>query len=458
MNPPAPAQDPQFTRFDAAVIADARGVLFAPASLLVQARPLGPAIVAVGGADAVDAAARGLGVGAGSAAVRSVSLPRSILLPGLVNAHTHLDLTHIGPRPHDPQQGFIPWIDLIRAHRHSDDESIAAAVRQGIALSLAGGVVAVGDIAGAPKATPNLTPWRTLRESPLLGVSFLEFFGLGKSWASQPERLTRILAQADQERTSNSIRLGLQPHAPVSVDLRLYRWIVEHTAARGLPLSTHLAETPEEHEFIATASGPQREFLKRIGLWDDNILDHLGRGRHPVAHLGPVLNAAMFLVAHVNDADDDAIRTLARTGASVAYCPRASDYFAAHRHFGPHCYRNMLSAGVNVCLGTDSIVNLPAGAADPRQGGISTLDEMRFLYRRDSADPATLLAMATTHGARALGLDESRFRFDPGSILAGLNAVELDSSIPDPLTAALKSGSAPQLLLNARGHTTLGSS
>lgn len=472
MNPNPPDPAPQITRYDAAAIADARGVLFAPASILIELQTLGPTVLALGTPDQVS---RASGTGGGGSLPRptgTVSLPGSILIPGLVNAHTHLDLTHIGPHPHDPDAGFIPWIDLVRAHRRSEDAGIAESVRRGVELSLAGGVVAVGDIAGAPKATPNLTPWRTLREGPLLGVSFVEFFGIGRSWPSQPERLERFLNQAEEEfaqrhageeeslsRSSgrdarsaapDSVRLGLQPHAPTTVDIRLYEWTVAQFERRGLPLSTHLAETPEERAFVAGATGMQREFLERIGLWDESVLDHLGRDRHPVGHLAPVLAGAPFLAAHVNDATDGAIEALAKAKTSVAYCPRASDYFGAHRHFGPHRYRDMLAAGINVCLGTDSIVNLPADAADPERAGISTLEEMRFLYRRDGTDPRTLLAMATTQGARALGIDPERFLFKAGSHLAGLVAVDVPAS-PDPLRALLASGAFARLLLHANG-------
>lgn len=437
MNPPRP--DLYLILADA--IADARGPLAAPAALLVESQPFATTVLAVG---------RPSDVAAHPAAPMAQPLPRPgcVLIPGLVNAHTHLDLTHIGPRPHDPDGGFHPWIDLIRAHRHADDAAIAAAVHQGIALLRAGGVVAVGDIAGAPKATPNLTPFRTLRDSGLLGVSYLEFFGIGRSWPSQPERLAPVIQRAlDESAPAARVRFGLQPHAPTTVDIRLYQWAVGECRGRGLPLSTHLAETPEEHRFVAAADGPQREFLERLGLWDGSILEHLGRGRTPVAHLAPILAQFPTLVAHVNDADDAAIETLAHTGASVAYCPRASAYFAAHRHFGPHRYRDMLGAGVNVCLGTDSIVNIPPEAASR----LSTLDEMRFLHQRDAADPAMLLAMATTNGARALGLDPALFLFQPGSLMAGIVAVPAPGPDPGPLRRLLRSPGHPELLFDANG-------
>jgi cytosine/adenosine deaminase-related metal-dependent hydrolase len=165
--------------------------------------------------------------------------------------------------------------------------------------------------------------------------------------------------------------------------------------------------------------------------------------------MAEVLGAAPFLVAHVNDCDDAAIRTLARTGTSVAYCPRASAYFGAERHFGPHRYRDMLGAGINVALGTDSIVNLPESAVGA--AGMSILDEMRFLYRRDGTDPRVLLGMGTVNGARALGLPADAFAFGVGGEMAGLASVEVGDSAPGSFVRAVVESQGPVRLQEPRG-------
>lgn len=442
MNRTPPALEAPITRLDALGIADGGGVCASPGSLLLAA----------GGDGAVEVLAAGtpaqIDTHPASAAAKRLSFPTSILIPGLVNAHTHLDLTHIGPRPHDPGDGFVAWVDVIRAGRHTQDGAIAESVRRGIELSLAGGTVAIGDIAGAPGGQPMLAPWRAMAESGVLGVSFLEFFGIGATRERARARLEALLVELPAG-TGESARLGLQPHAPNTVDRRLYEWAVAASRRHGLALSTHLAETPEEREFVATGRGPQREMLERLGVFDDSVLDHIGRGEHPVRHLRDVLGSARFVVAHVNDADDDALETLAAAGASVAYCPRASAYFHAERAFGPHRYREMLAAGINVALGTDSIVNLPPEAADPARGGMSILDEMRLLHQRDGTDGRTLLAMGTVNGAAALGLEPGWFAFSPGP-LAGVVAVEAgERSAGSPLSWILRSGGPATLLLRA---------
>lgn len=419
-------------RYDALAAADGAGFTSSPASVLVR-RPdpgqKGPAHLLAAGHPG-DVATH-----PSAAAAPVVPLPTSVLLPGLINAHTHLDLTHIGPRPFDEAAGFTGWIDMIRAERASEDAAIAASVEHGIELNLAGGTVAVGDIAGAPGGRPTLVPWRTLRRSPLLGVTFLEFFAIGKPHDRGLRAATEALREglrAVRGLLAGGAGLGLQPHATHTVGLDAFRACAKIAADLGVPLSTHLAETAQEHEFVSTGRGEHREFLERIGVWTESVLLEYGKGRTPVEHLYAVLSEFPCLAAHVNDADDRDIRLLAQTRTTVVYCPRASEYFGAPRRFGPHRYRDMLAAGINVALGTDSIVNLPARCAEIASGGISVLDEMRYLSQRDRTDPVTLLKMGTVNAAAPLGLDPGWFVLSPKapgpSSLAGLIAVNVGST------------------------------
>jgi cytosine/adenosine deaminase-related metal-dependent hydrolase len=440
MTPPLHPERPGVVRIDAAGLADAVMGVVAPASILLDIHPDQVTVLGVGQPAALDAPDL-------PRPDRTVALPDRLLLPALVNAHTHLDLTHLGPFEHSPGHGFVAWVERIRAGRRSEPDGIADAVRLGIDLSIRGGTVAVGDIAGAPAGRLTEAPARALAASPLAGVSYLEFFGIGKSAAGAADRVARLvhhdLPSLRAAIGDAPVRIGLQPHAPNTVDLGVYRWTAALADRHGLPLSTHLAETPEERTFIAAAAGPQRAMLERFGIWDDSALDHVGRGLHPVAHLAPVLARSRVLCAHVNDAPDEAVSLLASTRTPVVYCPRASAYFGAEGHFGPHRYRDMLAAGVPVCLGTDSIVNL-----DTRDR-ISVLDEVRLLHRRDGAEPRTLLAMATTHGASALGLAPGPVSLMPGP-LAGLLAIPVETpGRSDPAgvwASAMMSNNPPEVL------------
>ena len=493
---------PILQRFDALAVADDRGVIAAPGSVLVERLPAGslvPAdtptgsqpwrfrVLAVGTPDQVGSHP----LAGGSGRFESAALATSVLLPGFVNAHTHLDLTHIGPLPFDPDAGFVGWIDAIRRARRSDAPGIAASVAMGTDLSIRAGVVAVADIAGAPRGRSSLVPAVALARSGLSGLSLLEFFAIGRGLGAFQTWLPELIAEgrrlgltseppfeprSDRTTIVGSVRVGLQPHAPNTVDARAYRWAAGVSAALQMPLATHLAETRDERRFVGEADGPQREFLQSLNLWDDSILTELGpaaqrnpRERHPINHtLCALQGHPSPLLVHVNDLgpgesrEEQAARAerldrLSNSGGTVVYCPRASSYFRAHETLGPHAYREMLDAGVPVALGTDSVVNLPpvhAGAGAQSLPVLSTFDEARFLFRRDGTKPETLLAMATTLGARALGFEPGAFRFERGAPLAGLNAVDLrggpgDGDDGSILARALRSESPVRVLLHS---------
>lgn len=380
---------------------------------------------------------------------RTISLPGSTLVPAFVNAHTHLDLTVLGPRPYDPEaESFDRWLSMIVRDRPTEPERVHEAVELGLRLSLAGGVVAVGDIAGQTH-TPRIEPFRALQASPVRGVSFLEYFAIGtgetrgfRGIRESLEAHAPDLAIHDPDQA----RLGVQPHAPYSVSARAYADLSALLPAHT-PRSTHAAETLAEREFIARGTGPQRDFLHTLGVWDQAILESLGRGESPIRHLEPVLRSpgSPWLLAHANDTSEDDIRVLAESGASVAFCPRSHRYFGHLRDLPPHRWPDMLEAGVVTCLGTDSIVNLDT------PDRITPLDDARLLARegRDAARPETLLRMITSNPARALGLEPEEFDFGAG-VLAGLVEIPGARSLAD----VFASERAPSLLY-VRNHSDL---
>lgn len=461
MNRHSPASEDLFSRrqgetalLRTAGLADASGFRVVPGSALVRTAGQGRLRVLASG--------RGAEVDRhpDAAKARVIDLTGSVVLPALINAHTHLDLTHVGPRPFDAPGGFVGWVDMVRRERLSDPDAIRRSVASGASKCLAGGVAAVGDIAGCPITGPQAVGAEMLFRSGLKGVSFVEFFGIGRGRERGLSRAMEAIHAASErilpDPSAPGIKLGLQPHAPNTVSLGEYERALR---VRGRPLSTHVAETVEEREFIATGKGPQRELLERVGAWEDSILDDVGRGRTPVGHLASVLggdagrsHGEPILLVHVNDCGDEDLETLATLrrsgiGLNVVYCPRASAYFRVAETFGPHRYLDMLQRGIPVALGTDSVINL---SEDDLAHGLSTWGEIQMLHARDGTDSTVLLAMATTLAAAALGLSPHEYLLANPGPKAGLIAVSTGDVRPgdNPIEAAIVSGNPVQFLFN----------
>ncbi len=407
-----------------------------PAAVLVEHPPEGGLVVlAVGQAGHVERHPA-------APTARRLDRLDSVLIPGLINAHTHLDLTVIGPQPHDPSDGFVHWVNQIRTGRPTDPGDIAASVGRGATMSRAGGVAAVGDIAGAVNGAASLCAAEALRDAGLAGISFVEFFAIGSTERERADAAIDLM-RTQHGRFTGRHRLGLQPHATNTVSREAYRRALAAAAELGAPTMTHLAESPEEQRFVGEAAGPQRRLLEDLGLWTDALAEEFGQGRSPIEQLAPVLNASGTIAVHVNQCSDADLALLAETGTPVVYCPRASAYFGAERHFGPHRYRDMIDAGLTVAVGTDSIVNLPEGT-----DRLSPLDEIRFLHARDAADAMTLVRMVTINGADVLGLGESAACLAPESRPLALAAVPVaDRAVTNPARSILVSDAAPRIVL-----------
>jgi cytosine/adenosine deaminase-related metal-dependent hydrolase len=418
------------------------GLAAAGAAAGGEAGPL--ELLAIGTPEAVDADPRSASV------TVQISRPDRVLLPGLVNAHTHLDLTHVGPREHDAGRGFLGFIDLVRSLRQTEPRAVAESVTLGALLSVRAGTVLVGDIAGMDASGSSLVPWQVLRASPLAGVSFVEYFGLSEAAAtSLPQRMAAVL-EAEGKARGQRARLGLQPHAPYSVGATGYAFAFGHAQA-GVPVCTHLAETIEEHSFVGTGGGSIGAFLRTLGVFDAGAAARFSGERTPVELVLGELAAMPQregggrspLLVHVADVSDMDLERIVASGCSVAYCPRSAAYFGSAAHFGPHRFEEMLARGVNVCLGTDSIVNLPLGEVEVR--GLSVLDEARLLIAQRKIPVMTAVAMATVNGARALGFDPAGFSLEPGP-LAGLVAADAHGLLAG-LVAEGATGRQDELLL-----------
>ena len=361
---------------------------------------------------------------------RTIERPNDLLMPALVNAHAHLELTGIGPAAFDGD--FTAWLRQLIERRPIETDAIEAAVQRGIQMSIDAGVGVVGDIASSADAI------LARRRHPLPGVSYFECFGIGRGQDEAINQLDWALADMPYETPvaghHRGVVLGISPHAPYTVGPTLYDHATKLSQNRAYRLCTHLAETPDELRFLRAADGPCREHLRMFDMWDETIRP---ARTDPVHFMLPYLKRARWLLAHCNYVSKRGIDILKRRGASVAYCPIASEYFNHPREDAgspaAHPYRLMLDIGVNVCLGTDSIVCQPGDQTQP----MGILPQMRRLYRRDGVDPGLLLKMATTNGMLALELNDADATLSRGAP-ARFCAVPFDTgNREDPLTQVL---------------------
>ena len=347
-------------------------------------------------------------------------LGSALLLPGLINAHVHLELSDV-PRP--PHAGALaPWlIEVIKqSPQAADADRVARAVNAGIAQCLAFGVTTVGDITRQPGLTRPV-----LRNAPLRVVSFGEV----QAMARRRDLLEpRLAAAIDPEHESDRLRIGVSPHAPYSIEPAGYARCLAVAKDRGLPVATHLAESPDEAAFLSDHAGPFRDLWGFLDAWDDRVPRSPGGPVRLVHDLG-LLGYPTALLAHVNYCDDADLALLAAGRASVVYCPRTHAYFG----HPPHRWRDMLAAGVNVALGTDSLASAP---------DLNLLDDLRHLRRlAPDVPPADLWPLVTTRAARALGLGDAVGSLTPGK-RADLVAFPLPGNVPDPLAAILDDDAA----------------
>ena len=366
----------------------------------------GPAILDVGPAPALRKKFPDAGV---------VELPNHILLPGLVNAHCHLELSYLHGR-FAPPRHFTQWVaDLMASYPTAAElpSVITTAAKDGMDASLRAGVTTVGDISRQAALTRAV-----LRAGPLRVISFGEVVGLGTLRDQLPRWLS---AAADRSQESPTLRTGISPHAPYTVESSALRASVARAVADRLPLTMHLAELLEETEFLATLGGPLGrawDVMLRLNIIDDAI-PVFPQGPIRWAHHCGLLTAPVpVLLAHVNYATDGDLDFLAQTRASVAYCPRTHHFFG-HDTLTPHRFRDMLARKINVCLATDSLASNP---------DLSLLREAQFILQHDPAfSPTTLLEIITVNGARALG-----GLAGTGTIVAGGAADLAAFPIPQP--------------------------
>jgi len=318
-----------------------------------------------------------------------IDLGNAAIIPGFVNAHTHLDLSGLrGKTP--PRVEITEWLREVIQHRRGQSrEQIQKDIADGWAESLTSGTTLIGDIAAQGMS------WPILRAAPLRSVVFYEILGLSRTRAHQA--WAAACAWIHQHRPTSACRPGLSTHAPYSVRASLFRAAASFSQEHHLPLATHLAESSAELILLSQHQGTFVPFLKDLGVWDpEGLVD----GPETVVDLHANVPTALFV--HGNYLDP---RRPTPRGASIIYCPRT------HAAFGhkPYPLMAFLAAGARVALGTDSLASNP---------DLSMLNEARYLHKRLPDLPwDCLLRMATLTGAEALG-----WSVETGSLTVGKSA------------------------------------
>ena len=324
------------------------------------------------------------------------------LLPGFINAHTHLELGGLaGKIP--PQESFTDWIRHVMAERSSDPDAIREAVATGAEESLRAGTTTLVDITATGH---SLAP---LMASPIRKRVHFETLGFDKARTEQSLREVRSrLADAEQDDLTT---VGVSPHAPYSTSETLYRECARMQAEDGVPTTSHVAETVEEEEFVRDGTGPFADLLRSLGV---DLDDWSPKGVTPVQYLHKLgFFRSSPLLVHGNYIRDDDIPILRDLNVTVVYCPRSHAYFG----HPDHPFEKLFALGVNIALGTDSLASSPS---------LSMLDEMRCIVERHPhVSPERVLTLAMLNGAKTM-----KVRAKIGGLRSGWKADIVGVRIP----------------------------
>jgi cytosine/adenosine deaminase-related metal-dependent hydrolase len=349
----------------------------------------------------------------------------AVLLPGLINAHTHLEWSFlrgdIGPR-----RDFVGWVREITARKLVTPlEEVAAAVGRAVEEIAVTGTVAVSEVLNNATFYTETSVER-LSTRGIRGIGFLELLGFGGAEATEIlqagwKALGMIREQGGGSRPHGNDRLGgpslafhLSPHAPYSVSPALFRLIHSRTERR----TVHLAENEAEVRLLASGDGPWRDLLQELGRWDPSWSPP---GVSPVRYLdGLGFLDDRTLAVHVVRVNDEDIAILRERRTPVCLCPRSN----ARLNVGRAPARKFFDAGLTVALGTDSLAS---------NEDLDTFAEMRALRDQNpDLSAEEVVRAATLNGAVALGLESDLGSLAPGKSSRFIGVRANGKDITDP--------------------------
>lgn len=370
-------------------------------------------------------------------AAGAIDLGRAALLPSLVNAHTHLELSYL-KNAVPPAGRFLDWIGPLMAARRAcpdaADSRILAAARSALADARAAGTGLVGDVSNTLVTVP------LLREAGMPAQVFYELLGFNVPDAA--ERVWQARAAMAEYRAGGSneqdpsdegadVRVAIAPHAPYSVSPALFAAIRAEIDGDSHHVSTvHLGESEEELEFVRKGTGPWRGLLQEMGAWDEAWTPPGGSPVEYLLDLG-FLDRRVLAVHGVQFTGDDLAR-LRALRITVVSCPRSNAWVGV----GSPPLEAFYAMGVSVAFGTDSL----ASVAD-----LNVFAELAEARRIAPKVPAChLLESATLCGAQALGFGDQFGTIEAGK-RASLIAVRLPEGVTD-VEEYLVSGIQPEAI------------
>jgi len=352
-------------------------------------------------------AAVGSGDPLGGSGRHATDLGDVAVLPGLVNAHTHLELSALRGRV-APAATMPVWVCDMLAARGLDPPSVEP-ILAAIGEAHASGTALVGDIGN------SLATIGPLAESPVSAVVFHEL--LGFNLADPVGAVAAAAAAIARAPATDRVRVSLAVHAPYSCSPGLIRAVrdwLDREASR--PTSVHLGESPEELQFLRDGTGPWRDLLGALRAWN---ADWNPPGTDPVSYLeGLRFLDDRVLAVHGVHLGDAALDRLAARGATLVTCPRSNQWVGVGAPPVTRFYR----AGVRVAIGTDSLASVP---------DLNLFAELAAVRQLAPEVPARLLlSSATRGGAEALGFGAELGAIEPGK-RAALIAVRIPAGVAD---------------------------
>lgn len=337
-----------------------------------------------------------------------------VLLPGLINAHCHLDFTALCGKI-APQRSFADWILQINGLRRDfSDEDFLESIARGFEEAQRWGTTTLANIESMPALLSRMAP------PPLRTWWFAELIDIRPRLSAKEMVADSLTSFRDKQDWRGGF--GLSPHAPYTASAKLTRLAASAARQGDLLLATHLAESQEEMEMFRDGRGPLFELLQSLG----RPMDDCGAGKTPLAvMLERETIDERWILVHLNElTEEDFARLKKGPRFHIAHCPRSSRYF---RH-APFALRRLAELGFNICLGTDSLAS---------NSSLSLFAEMRTVREANpNLPPEAILEMATVNGARALLQEGALGRIRTG-FLADLIALPIANPGNDVFSAVI---------------------